>query len=156
MTEATNSQIAMWRAAISLAWADHILSLDEKEKLAAFFDKNLHLSSAQRDQLKADLDTKPDFNEAWNNISSKEDRAHLINIASSIFNSDGEYSEQEKAAYEKILSDHMATLDVNTAMEITKMATEMRKNRAMQDQEAVKNMSRVARFIYAIEEKLLG
>jgi hypothetical protein len=33
------------------------------------------------------------------------------------------------------------------------MATEMRAKR--QEQDAVKNMGRIARFIYAIEEKLL-
>ncbi len=155
MTQATNSQIAMWRAAIALAWSDHQLDAGEKECLTQFFDRNVRLSTEQKALLKQDILTPCSFDDAWNQITEKQDRAQLIDILPTLFHADGNYSDAEKAKYEKILSDHLATLDVSTATEIARMAEEHRARRAKEEQEKLKSMSRAARLVYLLEEKWL-
>ena len=113
MGEATKSHVAMYRAVISLAWADH--SLDEKEqgRIHAHLDNNKNLSDAQREQLKKDLQQPIKIDDVWSDITDVQDRAHVINIADTLFWEDGEFCHSEKEVYEKIKTAHMATLDID-------------------------------------------
>ena len=113
MSEATTSHLAMYRAVIALAWADH--SLDEKEQIRihAHLDNNKNLSDAQREQLKQDMHQSIKMDDVWSDITDVQDRAHVINIADTLFWEDGDFSHSEKEVYEKIKAAHMATLDLD-------------------------------------------
>src|SRR5687768_2120949 len=115
--QATNSQLAMLRSAIALAWADHQMHEEEKSQLLNYFTHNIHLSESQRAKLAGDINQKIKLEEVWNDITDKHDRAHLINIATIIFWKDGAFSHSEQEVYNKIYNDHIATLDIKKHME---------------------------------------
>ncbi len=85
MSEATSSEMAMFRAAIALAWADHSLSDEEKNRLITYMDNNKELSEPQRDQLKNDLTQPVNMDDVWPKITEVRDRVHVLNIADAIF-----------------------------------------------------------------------
>ena len=113
VSEATKSHFAVFRAAIALAWADHKLHEEEQERILVYIDNNEELSSAQREQLKKDLQQPIKMDEVWPEITDVLDRAHVINIANTIFWEDGELCNNEKEVYEKIKAAHMVTLDMD-------------------------------------------
>jgi hypothetical protein len=156
MTQATSSQIAMWRAAIALVWSDHRLEEGEKERLTQFFENNRYLSEQQKATLKNDLATPIALDDVWKDITEKQDRAQLIDILPTLFHSDGSYTEDEKSRYQQVLNDHMSTLDVGTATEIAKMAEESRKNRAKEESDFINGMNKAEKLLYLLDKKLFG
>ena len=53
------------------------------------------------------------MDDVWPDITDVLDRAHVINVANTIFWEDGELCHSEKEVYEKIKAAHMATLDMD-------------------------------------------
>ena len=117
MSNASSSEIAMYRAAIALAWADHSLSEEEQSKLMVYMDNNKKLSDSQRENLKKDISEKVNIDDVWQEVTDVRDRAHVINIADAIFWSDGQLCHTEKEVLEKIRAAHMATLDLDAINE---------------------------------------
>ena len=113
MPQATNSQIAMWRGAIALAWANRKLEDGEKQRLIGYFKNNIYLSDDQRAQLIKDLDQQIELKDVWPSITDTHDRAHLIDIAPSLFASHGGPTPEEKALLARMTADQMATIDTN-------------------------------------------
>ncbi len=111
MPQATDSQIAMWRGAIALTWVDRDMHEAEKARLLQFFSDNIYLSDSQRAQLVADLDRPIAVQDVWGAITDTHDRAHLIDIAPSLFGTHGAPTPAEKAVYDKLVADQMATID---------------------------------------------
>jgi len=117
MNEAKSSEIAMYRAAIALAWADKSMSEEEQNKLKVYMDNNKKLSETQREQLKNDIAQPIKMDDVWPQITEVRDRAHVLNIADAIFWADGQLCHSEKEILEKIKSAHMATLDISAIRE---------------------------------------
>jgi hypothetical protein len=111
MVQATESQIAMWRSAIALAWANGTLDEGEKALLLQYFKDNIYLTDAQRAQLIKDMEHKIELGDVWGSISDAQDRAHLIDIAPSLFSKHGTPTPEERALYDKMFADQMATVD---------------------------------------------
>lgn len=112
MPQATDSQIAMWRGAIALTWVEREMHAAEKARLLQYLKDNIVLSEAQRAQLIADLDNPVRVQDVWPAITDTHDRAHLIDIAPSLFATHGAPTPAEKAVYDKMMADQMATVDI--------------------------------------------
>lgn len=117
MGEATTSHLAMFRATIALAWADHELDESERQRILVYIDHNQRLSAAQKEQLRQDLFHPISLDTVWPEITDVQDRAHLINIADAIFWEDGQLCHTEREIYERIKAAHMATLDIDAIRE---------------------------------------
>lgn len=117
MPQATESRFSMLRGIVALACADGQISREEREQIETYIDNNAELSAEQRRTLRADLGSKIGVNDVWDKITDPQDRAHLINIAENIFLKDGTYSAAEKASYDRIYSQHRATLDMSAIVE---------------------------------------
>jgi hypothetical protein len=113
MPQATDSQIAMWRGAIALTWIDRSMHEAEKIRLLQYFNDNIYLTDTQRAQLVADLERPIAVQDVWGDITNTQDRAHLIDIAPSLFTTHGTPTPAEKAVYDKMMADQMATIDTN-------------------------------------------
>jgi len=152
---ATDSQVALWRGAIALAWADNHLHDDERAEFTNFIDKNKNLSDEQKKLLKQDLSKQVKLEEIWPQITDKMDRAHLINIAPTIFWGDKDYSHSEKEVFEKMYADHMASLDMKTEMQdMANFAQKLRLQSDIETAKYVKPVSFISRLIYNIEKGL--
>jgi len=111
MAEATESQIAMWRGAIALTWANRTMDEDEKAQLLEYFKNNIYLTEAQRAQLIKDMDQKIELRDVWGSITDPQDRANLIDIAPTLFSKHGTPTAEERALYDKMFADEMAKVD---------------------------------------------
>lgn len=112
MAQATDSQIAMWRGAIALTWVERAMHETEKVRLLKYVQDNVVLSDSQKAQLIGDLDRPVALADVWGAITDTHDRAHLIDIAPSLFATHGTPTPAEKAVYDKMLADQMATIDM--------------------------------------------
>jgi arylsulfatase A-like enzyme len=117
MPQATDSQIAMWRGAIALTWVDREMHEAEKARLLQYFKDNIYLTDSQRAQLAADLDRPISVQDVWGAITDTQDRAHLIDIAPTLFAMHGAPTPAEKAVYDKMMADQMATIDTKALEE---------------------------------------
>lgn len=152
MTEATNSEMAMFRATIALAWADHSLSDEEQHRLEVYMDNNKSLSVEQRDQLKKEVHQPIKMDEVWSDVTEVRDRVHVINLADAIFWEDGELCHSEKEVYEKIKEAHMATIDVDAIREdITAYRKELLVNREQFKQELHEMRGPFGRMMHYLE-----
>ncbi|GEM_PF-6422798 len=160
---ATDSQVAMLEAAIALAHADGKLDEQEQAKLTHFVRGHAALSETQRTELLDKIAHPVTLDAVWSRISDVHDRAHLINIANSIFWSDGLLCHNEQEVLQHIHDAHMATLDVENAMkELTDMAQKQRLERAKEiaeqqaeQQKAFKKKSVVDRIKLYVADLLL-
>lgn len=152
MSEATKSEIAMFRAAIALAWADHSLSDEEQNRLLVYIDKNENLSDTQREQLKKELGQPIKMDDVWPEVTDLRDRVHVINIADTIFWEDGQLCHSEKEIYEKIKASHMATLDLDIIREdIAAYRKELLANRQKFQQELHEIRGPFGRMMHYLE-----
>lgn len=141
------SKIATFRAAIHLTWADGELGEGERTKLTNYINNNMHLSPDEKKQLIAEIDKPTDVAAHWQQMN-KEDRAHLINIAESLFWADGNYCENEKELYKKIFADHASTLDEGKLKEELKQSLQLAKtNWANEENELLAEMKRTKGLI---------
>lgn len=152
MSEATSSEIAMYRAAIALAWADNSLSEEEQNKLIVYMDNNKNLSETQREQLKNDLTQQIHIDDVWPEVTEVRDRAHVLNIADAIYWADGQLCHSEKEILTKIKSAHMATLDVVAIREdIRAYRQELLTDRKQFQQELHKMRGPFSRMMHYLE-----
>jgi len=148
MPQATDSQIAMWRGAIALAWTDGKLDEGEKARLLEYFKDNIYLSDTQRAQLVKDLDRPAQLKDVWNDITDKEDRAHLIDIAPDIFWGGGNYSPAEHEVYNKMFSDQMGTVDIQKIKEdVAEIKAQIPKEHEEYDREYVEELDKAGSWI---------
>ncbi|MEZ5690433.1 MAG: hypothetical protein R3D71_02055 [Rickettsiales bacterium] len=110
--KATDSQMAVMEGAIALAWADGNMDSKEEEKLQNFIKNYIWFSDEQRGDLLNNLSNRVKIDDVWGKISDKQDRAHLLNIASIIFRQDGKLCKLEQETYDRIYQDHMSSIDV--------------------------------------------
>ncbi len=155
MTQATASYMAMLRGAIALAWEDGRLHAEEQDRLRDIIRHNVVISEEQRLQLLDDIDEQTELGEIWDKITNMHDRAHLLNLALALCHEDGDYSEQERAAYERINSLHLATLDeaaLQSELRIMARASEQRlKEEREEDYNA---MNPIEKFLFMIENSV--
>ena len=155
MTQATDSQIAMWRGAIALAWANSKLDEGEKQKLQEYVKDNEFLSDAQRAQLMADTEHPITLDSVWVTITDPVDRAHLIDIAPTLFTSDGTYTADEHAVYDKMFAEQMASVDTKgVQQDVAAIKSHIPVEMAEDEQEYLAGMGFAGRLIYHIEKKL--
>lgn len=127
MTTITSSKYAMLQGIVELAWVDGKVTDEECARLNDFLDSTQFITDSQRDSLKARLNTKHelDIDAIWEQITNKEDRAALLDIALSIFHADGEFCDTEREVYERLRASHMASIDLNALnQDLSQMAAE--------------------------------
>lgn len=135
MSEITESRLAMYEGIIALAWIDHTLHPDEKQSLHDLINNNPRFTDEQREILHGMADQKAKLEEIWPQITDKQDRAYLLDIANMIFHRDGEYCDIEKEVYEKYLAAHLETIDTEETMqELQTMAVAMRLQREAEEE----------------------
>jgi uncharacterized tellurite resistance protein B-like protein len=133
MPHITQSRLALFEAMIALAWADHELSEDEIEGLSELIEANELLTDEQKQKLHSEIENRSSLETIWPRITEIHDRAHLFNIANTIFSEDGEVSESEKSAYEKFLNKHLSSIN---AKEIIADLSSASKEIRWQDEQA--------------------
>lgn len=156
---ATDSQIAMLEAAIALAHADGRLEDGERAQLRHFVKGHAALTDAQREELFDKIAHPVTLDDVWSRISDLHDRAHLINIANSIFWSDGLMCHDEQEVLQRIHDAHLATIDVEAELKaVADLAENQRLERArnISEQQAEwAKKSRIERFKLYIADLLL-
>jgi hypothetical protein len=135
MTQMTESKLAMYEGMIALAWADHALSPEEKAELHALIDSNPKFSATQRTELHTMVDRKVLLENIWPRVTEAVDRAHLLDMAASIFHYDGTYDASEREVYDAFLKQHLATIDVTKITEDVRMlAADLASQRAHENE----------------------
>ncbi len=146
--QATDSQIAMFRGAIALAWADGVMIDSEKARLESFFENNLSLSPSQKTLLIGDIAHPIALEDVWAMITDPLDRAHLIDIAPVILRADDDYAEIEQRSYADIYARHMASLDQNAIeRDVVDLANRLRLQREAQEESRRHEGTRLARIL---------
>lgn len=139
--------MAMYEGIIALAWADHELADAERQKLKMLVDQNPHLSDEQRARLYHEIEHRIALSEIWPRITSKQDRAYLLDIAEMIFHSDGDFCAREQSLYHEFYARHMATLDSDATMqELQQMAMQLRAAREAEEQAIKDHVERYGLF----------
>lgn len=152
---ATQSQVAMFRGLVAMAWADHALSAEEQQRFETLVNNNVLLSASQKQQVVEEIHTPVHIDLVWPQITDKHDRAHLLNVASTIFVQDGEYCEDEKAIYEKIYASHMSSLpQAELEKDIIAMAQAQRLRSEAYKEERYKNASIAGKIAIWLEDNL--
>jgi len=137
MAKVTKSRLALYEGIIALAWLDHELHPNEKEGLHTLINSNVHFDEEQKAMLHKEVDKRPDIKKIWSRITSKEDKAHLLDISHMIFLKDGEYCDNEKEFYDTYLAKHMASLDTEAiANEVRELYSDLRAKHAADVEEA--------------------
>ena len=133
MPHITQSRLALFEAMIALAWTDHELSEDEIEGLSELIEANELLTEEQKQKLHSEIENHSSLESIWPRITEIHDRAHLLNIANTIFSEDGEVCESEKSTYEKFLNKHLSSINAEQVIaDLSSAATEIRR----QDEQA--------------------
>lgn len=92
------------------------------------------------------------MDDVWSDITDVRDRAHVINIANTVFWEDGEFSHTEKEVYEKINATHMATLDLDFIREdVRNYRKELAANRQQFEQELHELRGPFGRMMHYLE-----
>lgn len=152
MSEATHSEVAMFRAIIALAWADDRLSEEEQERILVYIENNRNLSEAQKKQLRTDIPRPTSMDAVWPEITDVRDRAHVINVADAIFWEDGELCHSEKEVLDRIRSAHIATLDVDAIRDdVVQLRKELLIDRKAFQRELHEMRNPVGRLIHYLE-----
>jgi hypothetical protein len=111
-----DSKFNMWRACVAVVHLDQVVTPEERkwveEKL-----RILPLTNDQRLILIRDLEIGNNFQECFNKITDKVDKAFLLNTLRVIAHLDHSFSQVEKDAFKKIESLIMRDLNIT---EITK------------------------------------
>lgn len=106
-----SSKFSMWRACISVVHLDGRLTTDEdhwvKQKI-----QSLPLSQEQKLILQDDLSNGIDFDNVIKDISEPKDKAFLLHLLRVIAHLDGDFSSDEKQAYEKLEKIVLGRLDL--------------------------------------------
>ncbi|TAE33302.1 MAG: hypothetical protein EAY65_05225 [Alphaproteobacteria bacterium] len=153
MNQASESYVAMFHGAIALAWHDSILAQQEQQQLHTLIEKNIKLSSQQKQELAAGITQPLSLKDIWSRITDPLDRAHLINISMLIFWNDGDYCDQEERAYDFMYEQHNETLDIaGLRAEIAVMANESRTRIEREESDRYYAMSIPARILAYVEE----
>lgn len=153
MTQASESYVAMFRAAIALAWHDTLLAQQEQQQLVTLIERNVKLSAPQKKELLMAIEQPASLQNLWTDITDPLDRAHLINISMLLFWNDGDYCDHEERAYEFMNAQHNKTLDIEgLRAEIAVMAQGARARIKQEEAERYQAMSIPARIITYIDE----
>lgn len=124
----------MYEGIISLAWADHVLTEDERAALQQMINDNPRFTPEQRELLKAEIDKPVQLKDVWPRITDKYDRAYLLDSANVIFMQDGKFCEDEKETYDTFLAKHLDSIESHeTLREIQEMAKELRMKRKLEE-----------------------
>lgn len=156
MAAVTASRLALYEGMIALAWADHELHAEEKQRLHDLIDHNSFFSDAQRAELHRMVDVKVDLALIWPRITHPQDRARLIDIANAIFASDGERCDMEQMLQSEMLSQHLSTLDVSAIRsDLDTLSQEQRAQREA-DAEELRNYAREFSLVSLIGKQFDG
>ncbi len=148
MTQATDSYVAMFRAMIALAWVDHELEAEEQESLRHYISGNVRLSDQQKQTLLASVNRKTSLCDSWGEITNPRDRAHLINLASTLFHEDHCFEPEERRVFERISNLHDNTLDAESLRtELQSMAKASRERLKAEDEAYMQSLSVPARIL---------
>ncbi len=109
----TESRFALYEGFIALAWADGALDVRERDELRALIDGNLTATPAQKAQLHAALDQPIAVEDVWPRLTEPQDRARLLDMASTLFTLDGVVCEDEQETGEAFLRRHLKSLDMD-------------------------------------------
>ena len=158
MTQATDSRFSMLRGAVALAWVDGQITSEEKARLLDFINGNENLSRDQRAVLHNDMVCKTELSEIWPLITDKLDRAGLIDLAQGLFLQDNEYSDKEKAAYQTIYTQHIASLEASGIESDLRALVKNRQREDMEDSAHYQGSDTVVgkfgKLVWSLERKL--
>lgn len=107
----TDSKFHMWRACIAVIHLDREVTPEERE-WAEEKIKFIPFSKEQEDILRNDLDSGVSLSELIPKITEKKDLAFLLHQLRTIGHMDGDFSEQEKEAFDKLESAILNNLDL--------------------------------------------
>lgn len=96
-----DSKFKLWRATFSLVHLDHKVTKEELNWIEGKL-KTLSLESDQHAQLVRDFKEKKSIKELYQDIKIKADQAFLLHQVRVISHLDNDYSEEEKAYFDKL------------------------------------------------------
>lgn len=105
-TEVTESRFYMWRAVFAMIHADGEVT-DEEIEFAERYFENVPFTEDQKAVLREDLHTPQNLTEMWIGIAEPSDQADFFQFAQMLVWTDGDYDEQEKAIYDRLLAEQM-------------------------------------------------
>lgn len=118
------SRYYMYRTAVAMAWCDGALSAEEQTLIHDQLLNHATFSDGQREQLEQDIKDGVSFDDVYQQVSEKRDRARLINFARALFHSDGTFCEAEKIVLEKLETYHQSLTDSSSALKQARSATQ--------------------------------
>lgn len=156
MTYSKSEQLLILRGVISLAWADHSLSAEEQEMLQRLIDNNTHLSDKDKASLHKEIMSPAPIDDIWKQMHEKTSRAHLLNIASNLFWSDGDFSAHEKELLNQLERLHLESLNAPVMKaELSELAKDLRqKNDADTADFKEWRLTRAESFMFGIGDPL--
>lgn len=99
--EISESELYMWRCLVALAHADGKLAMEEMNVLKAQF-RTQKFPPAVLNQLNNDLAVAQDFEKLFEKVTERKDREELLELAHTLFWSDGDFHEAEERYFEQI------------------------------------------------------
>lgn len=109
-----DSKLAMWKSLIALAYVDGELEPQEKAVLLEYI-RGSKLPEDTKAELISSIDTPHDFADVFNNVSSTEDRAHVISTALVLFHSDADFEPAERKLFDLLSAQQRELVDYNGA-----------------------------------------
>lgn len=111
--EITQSQFHVWRTLCAIAHADNIFRDEELRFIAGALD-SIALSDEQTTDLKDDVANAKNYNEMFEGVTNKRDRAEFFKLARGLVWADGEYAAEEKSAMLELQQAHIHRTDVDS------------------------------------------
>lgn len=111
MNEVSDSKFQKWRAIVAMVHADQHVAPEEREFVNGYLER-IPFTEAQREQLKAELETGVAIDPIIEKITDKADRSLLIHFARMLCYKDGELHPAEAAVLAKLNSSIIQGVDV--------------------------------------------
>lgn len=105
-----DSKLAMWKSLIALAYVDGELEPQEKAVLLGHI-RGSKLPEETKAELISSIDTHHDFAAVFSNVSSPEDKAHVISTALVLFHSDADFEPAERKLFELLSAQQRELVD---------------------------------------------
>lgn len=111
----SESKLALWRSAISIAHADGKITNSERALIHDFLQSH-DFSPEQVAILDKDLAGGVRIEDVFSLITDHRDRAHLINFARVLVNVDGDFDDAERKIMEHITAAHAEAINLKKVL----------------------------------------
>ena len=102
----SQSEMALIKALIALAWVDGKLSNAERERVHSLTQHAKALSDEQKEELLELVEQPCDLREMWSAIANPQDKAHFLALAEGLIHVDGACSVSGREAIQMLQKDH--------------------------------------------------